>query len=387
MTRGVGILGKGLVTALGSGSRENASALLEKRGGIAAAESLPWAKRGDLMATISSPMDGEERSAWMLERALEEALASAGLGAGRLAGAGVFVGTNTGMYQVDDFRCWEALRADPSAAVGIRSRGLGVIGARVAELAGAKGPVLNISAACVSSAIALVEAMRWIKAGLLDYALVVGFETILFTSLSGFKAMMLIDPEGCRPFDRRRAGTTLGEGCGVMVLSKDSSGGISLRGGISRFDPTSVTSHDPEGGNGSAMLEDLLAACGCGPRDVKAIKAHGTGTGENDLIEARVIKRVFSPGGEGACPPVAAIKGALGHTQGASGVVETAAWIACVESGFIPPTFGFAEADPALGLVPLTEPARAPGGIHICEFFGFGGSSAALALDCGGAIA
>ena len=68
-----------------------------------------------------------------------------------------------------------------------------------------------------------------------------------------------------------------------------------------------------------------------------AIKAHGTGTRDNDLSEGRGLVKLF---GE-KLPPVISLKGAIGHTLGAAGAVETALWLSCCEEGLIPRSFGF----------------------------------------------
>ncbi|MDH3371103.1 MAG: beta-ketoacyl-[acyl-carrier-protein] synthase family protein, partial [Gammaproteobacteria bacterium] len=51
--------------------------------------------------------------------------------------------------------------------------------------------------------------------------------------------------------------------------------------------------------------------------DVDYVNAHGTGTRNNDEIEAQVIDRVF-----GKSVPVNSTKSLLGHTIGASGAFE-----------------------------------------------------------------
>ena len=101
-----------------------------------------------------------------------------------------------------------------------------------------------------------------------------------------------------------------------------------------------------------------------------AIKAHGTGTRDNDLSEGRGLVKLF---GE-KLPPVVSLKGALGHTLGAAGAVETAVWLSCCEEGIIPRSFGFEEIDPEIGFIPSQVNTPAACGAYLFTFFGFGGT-------------
>jgi 3-oxoacyl-(acyl-carrier-protein) synthase len=101
-----------------------------------------------------------------------------------------------------------------------------------------------------------------------------------------------------------------------------------------------------------------------------AVKAHGTGTRDNDLSEGRGLVRVFG----NHLPPVISLKGALGHTLGAAGAVETAVWLSCCEAGYLPRSFGFTETDPEIGFAPSQKNIEARAGAYLFTFFGFGGT-------------
>ena len=81
--------------------------------------------------------------------------------------------------------------------------------------------------------------------------------------------------------------------------------------------------------------------------------------------------------------PVTALKGHLGHLQGAAGAVEALATALTLHHGLIPPTIGCAEQDRAIALDVVTRaprPLPADGDLALTNSFGFGGHNAVLAL-------
>src|SRR3546814_16264814 len=94
-----------------------------------------------------------------------------------------------------------------------------------------------------------------------------------------------------------------------------------------------------------------LADAGVHAGEITAIKAHGTATRANDLAEGLGLTLVF---GE-APPPFTSLKPVLGHTLGACGALETAAFIACLDPGFIPATHHLDKTDPELDRKSVVE--------------------------------
>nr|WP_260860020.1 hypothetical protein [Streptomyces cupreus] len=85
----------------------------------------------------------------------------------------------------------------------------------------------------------------------------------------------------------------------------------------------------------------------------------------------------------GRAVPVTALKGHLGHLQGAAGGVEAVAAVLTLHHGVVPPTVGNGEVDDAMGLdvvrgVPRELPVQ--GDLVLSNSFGFGGHNAVLAL-------
>jgi 3-oxoacyl-(acyl-carrier-protein) synthase len=164
----------------------------------------------------------------------------------------------------------------------------------------------------------------------------------------------------------------IGEGAAVVVLeaAQSSSSKYKFAGGYQYNDIKSMTSAGIDGVTVSEVVQQTLTSARVSTGEVVAIKAHGTGTRDNDLSEGRGLLKLF---GE-KLPPVVSLKGAIGHTLGAAGAVETAVWLSCCEEGFIPRSFGFTEIDLEIGFAPSQKNIEARNGVYLFTFFGFGGT-------------
>lgn len=256
-------------------------------------------------------------------------------------------------------------------------RGPGDVANSVAAQLGVGGPVMTFSTACSSAANAVLAGADLIRQGIVARALVIGIEGLSAITLSGFYSLMLLDPDGCRPFDAQRRGLQLGEAVGALLLERrDRADGDRVIGGANRCDTHHITSAAPGGEMMRLTMADALAAAAIEPRDVAGIKAHGTGSPDSDLAEAAALHTLFA----GQPPAFTGLKRYLGHTLGAGGVVETALLLGCLRAGFLPATAGFTQPDPALALRPLSTMRAAQPGYYLCNFFGFGGNYASLVL-------
>lgn len=199
-----------------------------------------------------------------------------------------------------------------------------------------------------------------------------GFEPLLNMTLHGFASLLLFDHDQCRPFCATRAGMQIGEASAVVILEegKSSSAKYKFSGGYQYNDIKSMTSAGIDGVTVSEVVGQTISAAHIFEGDIVAIKAHGTGTRDNDLSEGRGLVKYF---GE-KLPPVISLKGAVGHSLGAAGAAETAVWLSCCEEGFIPRTFGFTEIDPEIGFAPSQKNIKARDGAYLFTFFGFGGT-------------
>jgi 3-oxoacyl-[acyl-carrier-protein] synthase II len=260
----------------------------------------------------------------------------------------------------------------------------------VALALGLEGPRSTIATACSSSASAIGYAADLLAAGRADAVLAGGAEALSRVTLAGFNALRAIDPAGPRPFDTKRAGMGLGEGAAVLVLERLSSArarGARVRALVLGWglgaDAFHMTNPHPEG---EGALRAMRLACedaGVSPGAIDHVNAHGTATPANDLAEALAIRRLIGAAREPSVA-VCSVKGALGHTLGAAGAVEAAAVVVAAEEGFVPPTAGLADPDPACGALDMVrgEARRRPVALAISSSFAFGGNDAALVIAC-----
>src|SRR5258708_11804275 len=93
-------------------------------------------------------------------------------------------------------------------------------------------PVI-ISNACISGVLAIITAMRLLRSGQYENAVIAGADAISKFILSGFESFQALSPQVCKPFDKSRDGLNLGEGAGTIILStnKKYEQNIKVKGG------------------------------------------------------------------------------------------------------------------------------------------------------------
>lgn len=241
---------------------------------------------------------------------------------------------------------------------------------------GIGAPGWVFSSACTSSAQALDAAVRLIGTGACDEALVLGVELRNLTALAGFSALQLLSFTHGRPMDAARDGMVLGEAIGALRLSVRPSPWRIYAPALA-LDASSPTGHAPDGSSIARVMREALAEANLVPCEISSLKLQATGSPQADAVEAKAIQQVFGMD----APPLLSLKAALGHTLGACAVVEMVALMQCGEAGFLPPTAGFREIDPELGLTPLTAPQPWNEGRLLLNIQGFGGSLASWVVE------
>ena len=261
---------------------------------------------------------------------------------------------------------------------------LGAPARALARAAHARGPTLGISAACASGAAALGEALALIEDGVCDEILVGGTEALHAFVYRGFHALRALSPRPAMPFDAARSGLSLGEGAAVLVIESIAHARRHGRRPIAVLEGFGASSdaHDqvaPEpGGRGLLAASRMaLASAGVTASDVDGYHAHGTGTVQNDRMEATVFAGLFS----GREVTVSAIKGSLGHTLGAAGALDALVCALMLRARTVPPVTNLRTLDP-LAHVPaaIGRPKPLTGNRILVASAGFGGINAALVL-------
>ncbi len=257
---------------------------------------------------------------------------------------------------------------------------------------GAMGPNFSIVSACSSSTHAIGESMRILKNDEADIIVAGGSEASItqigyagFCSMKAMSTSFNNDPErASRPFDANRDGFVMGEGSGILILetlehaiARNASIYCEIVGYAASCDAYHITSPHPDGKGLSLCLQNSLKSAGLKPNDINYINAHGTSTHHNDKFETKAIKDVF---GEDAYNiPISSTKSMTGHLLGAAGSVEAIATIKAIQTGDIPPTINYENADPDcdLNYVPNIK-TKADVKIAMSNNLGFGGQNASL---------
>ncbi|MFF4040820.1 beta-ketoacyl-[acyl-carrier-protein] synthase family protein [Streptomyces sp. NPDC001816] len=415
-TRRVVVTGLGAITPLGVGTGTLWEGLLAGRSGIRPLNAPEFA---DLPVRIAGtvPVDPAEllprpqarrmnRAARFAVLAAHEAWQDAGFAEGgtRDSGldperVGVSIGTIIGgaPVLVDGDRTLRkrGMRAVPplTAPMTVPSQAA----SQISLALHVTGEARTVVSACASGTEAVGQAIDRIRYGRLDVVLAGGAEAAVTPEvMAAFTAMRALsarndEPEAAsRPFAKDRDGFVNSEGAGLLVLESEEH--ALARGariyceaagwGLSA-DAHHMAAPDPTGRGIAAALRRAIADAGADSRDVLHINAHATATVEGDRAEAAALSTVFGDADGTVAPPVTALKGHLGHLQGAAGGVEAVATALTLHHGIIPPTVACDDLDDAVPLDLVRGSARplpARGDLALSNSFGFGGHNAVLAL-------
>lgn len=253
------------------------------------------------------------------------------------------------------------------------------LAAFVADATGITGPALTISTACSSSAKVFASAERLIRLGLVDAALVGGVDTLCDSVLFGFHSLELVSPRGCRPFDARRDGISIGEAAAFALLERVGAAPDAPRllGHGESSDAHHMSTPHPEGRGALSALDDALARAGIGADAVDYVNLHGTATPKNDEVEAKLLPRFP------ARTRASSTKGFTGHTLGAAGALEAVITLLAIEDGIVPPNLGCSEPMPEAAKWLALQPREQRIDVAVSNSFGFGGNNACLVFGRG----
>ena len=232
--------------------------------------------------------------------------------------------------------------------------------------------------ACISSTSAQVLASRLIESGTYDYVIVNGTDCLNKFVVAGFSSLKAVSPEPCRPFDMDRTGLNLGEASATMVLGRTDAEHAdttwTIVGGAVRNDADHISNPSKTAEGCSRAIKTLS----CDASELSLVSVHGTATLYNDQMEAVALQR-----NNLSEVPALAIKGFLGHTMGAAGILETIISLCCIEDGKTLPSKGFEELGVSAKINISNAPIETKGHTLLKIISGFGGCNAALLLSKG----
>lgn len=243
--------------------------------------------------------------------------------------------------------------------------------ANVARTISAAGPAMHLSNGAVGGLMAIGEAAEWIRREECAIAVAGGAEApVNDEGLRHFDRLGMLtrnnaDPaHAMRPFDAARDGFALSEGAAMVVLEDED---VAVRRGahilayldgygasFNRAPVVQAAANEID--TGRAMQKALIKWDLTLQGEIDVIFANAGGN-MLDAIEGKAIRRVWGPNTDRLW--ATSIKGALGHTLGASGAMSLVAAIFSLQAGLIPPTANLERQDPECGdLEIVTEAVR-----------------------------
>jgi 3-oxoacyl-[acyl-carrier-protein] synthase II len=258
---------------------------------------------------------------------------------------------------------------------------------------GLQGPNFSPVSACATSAHAVGEAWRLIRAGDADVFVAGGSEAaIVPLGIGGFAAMKALstrndDPaRASRPWDKDRDGFVMGEGAGILVMEElehAKARGARIYAEVAGYGMTADAYHMssplPNHEQAQRSMRIAMERAGLNPADVDYVNAHGTSTSMGDVCEVRAVKAVL--GEHAKSIPVSSTKSMTGHMLGAAGAVESVVCVKTIQTGIMPPTINLECPGEECDLDFIPNVAREKNvRVTLNNSFGFGGHNVTLAI-------
>lgn len=298
----------------------------------------------------ATQMDPQQR---ILLQVVWEAIEDAGIPHTNLAGhrVGVFVGASSTDYR--DSNTFDPGSTDPYMMTG---NTMSLISNRISYIFDFKGPSYTVDTACSSSLVAMEGAVRALKAGEIDTAVVGGVNALLSPfPFVGFSAAGMLSPAGlCRAFDAKGAGYVRAEGAVAVLLQRTDLAPDEIKmhrkraeiidAGINSDGKTVGVSLPSEKTQG-ALLNSLYERAQINPDDIAFFEAHGTGTRVGDPVEAQAIGEAVA---QRRSEPllIGSIKSNIGHLEPAAGLAGLLKSLIAFEENTLPASLHFETPNP-----------------------------------------
>lgn len=338
-------------------------------------------------------MDPQQR---LLLEVTREALEQAGIPADKLFGSrtGVFVGIVNNDYSQLQLAGGDNGQIDAYFGSGSAHS---IASGRLSYLLGLQGPSISIDTACSASLVAVHLAVQSLRLGECDMAVVGGTNVILVpeTTIALSKFHMMAPDGRCKAFDARADGFVRGEGCGVVLLKRQSDALADgdniiavIRGSAVNQDGPSSGLTAPSGPAQEAVIREALANSGVDPHDVTYVEAHGTGTALGDPIEVQALAAALGPGRPSPVL-IGSVKTNIGHLESAAGIAGLIKAALALQHRALPPSLHLLEPNPyipweQLPVTIVTRKTSWPDGAPLIagvSSFGFSGTNAHIVLQ------
>ena len=350
-----------IISSLGFGSGENISAIISGQLGVALDES-GEVSDGNIMVgrieeerlkqfAVESGIENRSKAEQLIILVIKDILSQSGLNISD-GNCAIIISTTKGEIS--------------SIEQGGESIPLWQTSANIADYFGLSSKDVSvISNACISGVSAIITAGRLIKDGCYESVVVVGIDLLSRFIISGFQSFRSLSENVCAPYDQRRSGLNLGEGCGAILLTGKAKGKHScgifdkgylhskredenitieekpeiflLGGGISN-DANHISGPSKTGDGLHLAMEGAMREAGVTSTAIDAVNLHGTATSFNDEMESKAMRLTGLTN-----TPANSLKPYFGHTLGASGVIETIVTVYQIRQKIVFATPGYKE--------------------------------------------
>lgn len=382
------ITGLGAVCSIGVGAEEFWRGVLEGRQGAREVRSFDVSGLRNRFGcevdetALDGVAPGAPRATRLGAVAVTEALAHSGLDPADVDGlcAGT---TMADLPEVEDRLSEVDSEATVSAVAPLVE---GNFAGRIAAAGGVAAPAITVATSCSAGNVAIFRAVDLIRTGQASVVLAGGADAFSRLAFVGFSRMRAMAPEVCAPFCRDRQGMLLGEGAAFVAVESLASArrrGARVYAEIAGYglscDAYHIATPAPDGRGAAAAMGRALTDAGLAAEEVGYISAHGTGTRQNDLSEARACRRMM---GEHR-PYVSSLKALVGHCLGAASALEAVACVLSLRDQTLIPAWNVGSPDEDCD-VDLPSPDDVPAGgrlrVILNNGFAFGGNNSCLAL-------
>jgi 3-oxoacyl-(acyl-carrier-protein) synthase len=228
-----------------------------------------------------------------------------------------------------------------------------VYAGRIAQMCGAEDMVITDSSACASSLKVMMNVKELIQLYRFDRVIVLSLEdavsnlVLKFFGETGACVTKAQEEQGVIPsaFDDVNFGFNIGQGAVFAVFetakyAKNSK--AQLLGAYSAAEQSTNAIGQREDGQGFIKaIEGALDSAGVISTDINVIKTHGTGTKSNNKAERIAIESMFDHNFVAT-----SFKQRIGHTMGASGLLETCLLLDSMRDGLVPAILNRTKEDP-----------------------------------------
>lgn len=288
----------------------------------------------------------------LLLLAFIEAIEDAGYHRGQLQGKriGVFVGNDHTHRFLTSYLSFLP-ECDFNALIGSWT---GVLASRLSYTLNLRGPAMVIDTACSSSLVAIDSAIKSMRHGDCEAALIGGVNLIFYPDSSQVDVQSA-DYKVCA-FDKDASGTAWGEGAAAVMLKplakarrdRDHIYGI-IRGVAVNNDGASNGLTAPSARAQQEVLTRAWQQAGIAPETLSYIETHGTGTSLGDPIEIKGIADAFASFTDKRqfCS-IGSVKSNIGHTVGVAGLASLIKVLLALRERSLPPSINFKVPNPLI---------------------------------------